>query len=222
MLCRLRTCLRERVLKMQFKDYYLSNLTSFRLLAPFYDLIAFPLHGIRKKVVRLSGAKEGDTVLDVCTGTGSQAIAFGRIGCRVTGVDLSPDMLRIAESKNARSGVEFRIADATNLPFQNKQFHIASISLALHDMPREVRPLVLKEMERVSEKVIVVDYYIPEQRFERCMHVSFTALYELGYYRDFARQNLKELIGQCGLAVNSEGYALINYIKIFVCESSSK
>jgi hypothetical protein len=85
-------------------------------------------------------------------------------------------------------------------------------------MPREVRSRVLEEMKRVSRRVVVVDYHIPENRVERWFHVSFTSLYELGYYRDFARQNLRELLQQHGLKIIRECYGLINFIKIFVCE----
>jgi hypothetical protein len=88
-------------------------------------------------------------------------------------------------------------------------------------MPREVRPLVLAEMKRVSRRVVVVDYHIPENRVSRWFHVSFTACYELGYYRDFAGHNLKELLQQLGLKITREGYGLIDFIKILVCESAS-
>ncbi len=204
---------------MMTNDYYLANTRSFRKLAPFYNLIASPLAKVRRRVVRLSGAKTGNKVLDVCTGTGSQAYAFGRIGCHVTGIDISPDMLQVAKRKNTCKNVKFQIADATSLPFEDKQFAVAPISLALHDMPREVRPRVLEEMKRVSQRLVVADYHIPENKVERWFHVSFTACYELGYYRDFAKQDLKGLLQQHGLKVIREGYGLINFIKIFVCES---
>lgn len=200
------------------KDYYEYNTASFRKVAPFYDLISLPLAGIRKKVVAVSGAQEGDTILDVCTGTGSQALAFGKIGYQVTGIDLSPDMLNIAKRRNRYHNVSFDIADATSLPFEDKQFAISIISFALHDMPREVRPMVLEEMKRVGRRVVVVDYHIPENKVERWFHVSFTALYELGYYRDFAKQNLGELLRRHGLKAIRESYGLINFAKIFVCE----
>ena len=86
-------------------------------------------------------------------------------------------------------------------------------------MPREIRPRVLEEMKRVSRKTVMVDYHIPENRVERWFHVTFTALYELGYYRDFARQDLKELLRQHGLRMIREGYGLVNFIKILVCEA---
>ena len=204
---------------MTTNDYYLSNSRSFRKLAPFYNLIASPLARVREQVVRLSGAQEGDTILDICTGTGSQALAFGKKGYNVVGVDISTDMLNVARKRNRYRNVRFEVADATQLPFEDKQFAISTISLALHDMPREVRPKVLAEMKRVSRRVGVIDYHIPDNRVERWFHVSFTALYELGYYRDFARQDLKELLQQQGLQVTRESYGFINFIKLFVCKT---
>jgi hypothetical protein len=49
-------------------------------------------------------------------------------------------------------------------------------------------------------------------------HISFASLYESKYYKDFARRNLKELLGQHGLRVVKEAYELINFIEILVCE----
>jgi ubiquinone/menaquinone biosynthesis C-methylase UbiE len=200
------------------RDYYSYNESSFKKLAPFYDLIASPLSSIRYKVVVLSGAGKGTRILNVCTGTGAQALSFGKIGCDVTGIDLSPDMLEKAKRKNTYKNVKFQTADATNMPFVDKQFDISCISFALHDMPREARPRVLDEMNRVSTKVIIIDYHIPDNRLEKWFHVSFTSLYELGYYRDFARQNIKELLRQHDLKITGEAYGLINYVKIFICE----
>jgi ubiquinone/menaquinone biosynthesis C-methylase UbiE len=204
---------------MTSADYYESNKRSFHKLAPFYNLIASPVARVRDKVVRLSGAKAGATILDVCTGTGSQAMAFGRKGYNVTGVDISADMLNIAVKRNRFRNVRFEIADATSLPFQDKLFAVSTISLALHDMPREVRPKVLEEMKRVSHRMVVVDYHIPDNKVERWLYISFTSLYELGYYHDFARQNLKELIQHQGLKIIQEAYGLRNFIKIFVCDT---
>lgn len=203
---------------MMADDYYRSNNLAFQKVAPFYNLMASPFFRIRKKVVDISGVKRGDTVLDVCTGTGSQALAFGRKGYDVTGVDISPDMLRVARKRNRYRNVRFDIADATRLPFGDKQFDVATISLALHDMPREVRPGVLEEMKRVSKRIVVIDYNVPDNRLLRWLYVSFTALYELGYYRDFTRQNIRELLQQQGLKVVREDYPVARFVRISVCE----
>jgi 2-polyprenyl-3-methyl-5-hydroxy-6-metoxy-1,4-benzoquinol methylase len=78
------------------RHYYALNAKAWRLLAPFYDPIVFPLKRLRRVVARLAGVGPGSRVLDVATGTGAQALAFAETGAEVVGIDLSEFMLRIA------------------------------------------------------------------------------------------------------------------------------
>lgn len=112
-------------------------------------------HIWRRKLVVWSGAKPGDQILDCATGTGDLAIEFkrtvGETG-RVTGTDFCEEMLELAPPKAKKHGfdIEFRQADAMNLPFGDAQFDISSIaygirnvsdpSKALTEMARIVRP----------------------------------------------------------------------------------
>ena len=68
--------------------------------------------------------RAGSSVLDVATGTGHVALAAARRFCRVTGVDFVPSLLEIARKRAAIEGldVEFREADAENLPFPDDTF----------------------------------------------------------------------------------------------------
>nr|WP_319373880.1 class I SAM-dependent methyltransferase [uncultured Methanobacterium sp.] len=61
-------------------------------------------------------------ILDVGCGTGRHAIELVKRGYRVTGVDLSENMLAKAMEQAAEAGVEidFLKADARNLPFQDE------------------------------------------------------------------------------------------------------
>jgi len=61
-------------------------------------------------------------ILDVGCGTGRHAIELTRRGYSVTGVDLSQNMLRKAREKASNAGLEidFRQADARNLPFKEE------------------------------------------------------------------------------------------------------
>jgi len=75
--------------------------TLFDAVARRYDLLNSLLSAgadrmWRRAAVRLSGARPGDTVLDLCTGTGKLAQAFADTGCTVTAVDFSLEMLRLA------------------------------------------------------------------------------------------------------------------------------
>ncbi len=79
----------------------------------------------RKQVAREVGRHEPRLVLDLGTGTGDLALAIvRRTGqeSRVLGFDLSPEMLRLAQAKVRREGLQGRIsfvlADATALPLR--------------------------------------------------------------------------------------------------------
>lgn len=202
-------------------DYYQYTRGWFGKWARFYNFIALPLTGIREKVADLIDAEDEIKILDVCTGTGTQAFAFARRNYEVVGLDLTREMLKIAEKKNKFENVQFVVADATKIPFEPDYFDFACISFGLHDMPHEVRRHVLDEMRRVSKKIIVVDYHIPKNRLHRWLHVSFTSLYESEYYRDFAKRDIEELLREHGFHIVKEAYGLIDFVKIFLCERES-
>ena len=203
------------------ESYYQYTRGLFGKWAWFYNFIALPLTGVRSKVADLVDEEDKIKILDVCTGTGTQAFAFAKKGYEVVGIDLSEEMLRVAKKKNKYENISFMVADATKMPFEKDYFDFACISFGLHDMPYEVRHHVLEEMRRVSEKIIVVDYHIPKNRLHRWLHVSFTSLYESKYYRDFVKRDLEELFREHGLKVIQEAYGLVDFVGILLCERES-
>ncbi len=62
--------------------------------------------------------KPGAAVLDVGTGTGNAAVAAGRIGARVLGIDPAPRLVSVAKARAADLGLpmEFRVGTSTALP----------------------------------------------------------------------------------------------------------
>lgn len=114
--------------------------------------------------------KAGDRVLDVCCGTGDQAIHYARKNITATGVDLSPNMIRLAEKKKRKLGlsnVSFQLADALHLPFGDGFFDYASICLGLHEKERIARNIIISEMKRVVRKngaLIFTDFQVPLPR----------------------------------------------------------
>jgi demethylmenaquinone methyltransferase/2-methoxy-6-polyprenyl-1,4-benzoquinol methylase len=99
----------------------------FAPLAPTYDRYARLLSfgqdpRWRSFLVSRIDARPEDTVIDVATGTGAVALELVRqYGCRVVGVDQSPEMLDTARAR-ARGRVEFREARAEDLPFEDRSF----------------------------------------------------------------------------------------------------
>jgi ubiquinone/menaquinone biosynthesis C-methylase UbiE len=133
-----------------------------------YSTVIDPLlRDIRIYAPEFSGMKAGDTVLDVCCGTGAQAIHYAKRGIIATGIDLGQGMIELAERSKRKQGlrnVSFQIADALNLPFENNFFDYASISLALHEVERTARDRIISEMKRVIKKegaLIFTDFRVP-------------------------------------------------------------
>ena len=123
------------------------------------------LRDIRLCTIDFSGMKAGETVLDVCCGTGDQVFNYAQAGIIATGIDLDPNMLKLArKDKRKTRKVSFQLADACYLPFKDDCFDYASVSLALHEKERANRDEVISEMKRVVRKggtLIFIDLQVP-------------------------------------------------------------
>ena len=104
------------------------------------DAMTFGLaHRWRKQLVKWSGVKAGDKVLDCATGTGDLAIEFKKPSARkaeVTGTDFCAAMLEKAPPKAERRElkIDFQLADAMNLPFADGIFDIASMAYGIRNV----------------------------------------------------------------------------------------
>jgi SAM-dependent methyltransferase len=59
---------------------------------------------------------DGAAVVDLACGTGSVALAASAAGARVTGVDITPELIALAAEKATASGVTWVTGDASGLP----------------------------------------------------------------------------------------------------------
>jgi demethylmenaquinone methyltransferase/2-methoxy-6-polyprenyl-1,4-benzoquinol methylase len=186
--------------------------------ASVYDLISFPLRRLRRQVAARAGFERGAYVLDVATGTGAQARAFGAAGATVVGLDLSPRMLAIARRKTRASNVTFIEGDATALPASDASFDGACISFALHEMPATVRPCVIAELARIVRPggtVIVVDYAPPRGVWTRLASRVF-AWFEPESYADFLRTDLRDELARVGVAVRDDRRGLFGIARVVI------
>src|SRR6185312_2691461 len=64
------------------------------------DLQSFGLHRLwKRRVVQLTNVKSSDRALDLCCGTGDISFALAKNGAETTGLDFSPQMLEVAQSR---------------------------------------------------------------------------------------------------------------------------
>jgi SAM-dependent methyltransferase len=104
------------------------------------------------RLVGHAGVGQGVRVLDVGCGTGVVAITAARRGARVTGVDLTPQLLNRARENGvlAQVDVEWREADVEELPFGDEQFDIVLSQFAHMFAPRP--EVALSEMLRTLKR----------------------------------------------------------------------
>src|SRR4030042_5412577 len=131
------------------------------------NLIDTLLKDLRSFTVKFAEIGEGDKILDVGCATGDQVFHYAKVGAFATGIDLNAKMIEIAEKRKQKEGinnVDFRVASAFNLPFEDSVFDKVSISLVLHEIDSEKRTKVISEMKRVVKKdgyLIFTDFSVP-------------------------------------------------------------
>lgn len=189
-------------------DYSYYNNNFFARWAWFYDYEKYLLSPLRKKAAKFLDLKSPKKILDVATGTGSQAYEIAKLGHEVIEIDLSPAMLAQAKKKLLPNlKLKFLEADATKLPFKNESFDAAVISWGLHDMPYEIGMKVLKEMKRVIKKdgkILIVDYMNPRKHIVAKFTHPLISLYETKNYKPFIEKGIEAYINEAGLTIVKE------------------
>lgn len=131
------------------------------------NLIDPLLKDLRSFTVKFAEIREGERILDVGCATGDQAFYYAKAGAFATGIDLNAEMIKIAlkrKQKEGISNVDFLVASASDLPFEDSVFDKASISLVLHEIDSEKQNKIISEMKRVVKKdgqLIFTDFSVP-------------------------------------------------------------
>lgn len=147
---------------------------------------------------------EGRQVLDVGTGTGRAALALGRLGASVVGIDASFEMLRVADTRARRDGVggRFARADAHALPFVDRSFDAAvCLRVLMHAVDWR---LALAEVCRVARWRVVIDF--PSSRSLAALESAFRSARKrrganVEAYRVMAVPEVTEALGSGGFRV---------------------
>jgi ubiquinone/menaquinone biosynthesis C-methylase UbiE len=123
-----------------------------------------------------AGLPHGAAVLEIAPGPGFLAIELARLGCRVTGIDISRTFVQLAQDEARRAGVEvdFRVGDAAHLPLADSRanagfdFIVCRAAFknfgdpvgALAEMHRVLRPggrALILDMRRDATKEAISD-----------------------------------------------------------------
>jgi len=135
----------------------------------------------RKRAINLLKEIPNPVILDVATGTGDLAIeANKRLGCKVVGVDISVEMLKVADEKLIKrqltEWITVQEGDSESLPFMDNHFDAVIVAFGVRNFENLNKGL--SEMARVLKpggKMVVLE-------FSRPAYFPFKQLY-LFYFR---------------------------------------
>jgi len=113
----------------------ISSQAQFDRQASLYATSAVHRHGASLPVlVEYADVQPGEKALDVATGTGNTAIALSVAGAEVTGLDVSPKMLQMAQGRAEEEGQTIRFVEgsAEAIPFEDATFDLVTARHAPH------------------------------------------------------------------------------------------
>ena len=194
----------------------------YKAMSKFYDLldvIYFRKYDTSPRKVVNEAIQDNDKILDLCTGTGTNAVNIAKrnASIKVVGVDLSKNMLAIAESKIKKEkllNIELFLMDAANLSFEDECFDKVLLSLVLHEMDEGIAARIMKEAIRVlkPDGEIVITEWERSSKFFRKVIFSPIEVLEPKPYKSFVVKNLYSYFGGFGLTVAEETHC--DYSKV--------
>jgi SAM-dependent methyltransferase len=114
--------------------------------APTYDdVIGRVTSRLVGPLLEAAGVQQGSRVLDLATGPGYAAAEAAALGASVVGVDAAPAMVELA--RRLHPTVEFRVAQAEALPFENDVFDAVVSNFVAPHLSRPER--AVSELVRV-------------------------------------------------------------------------
>jgi demethylmenaquinone methyltransferase/2-methoxy-6-polyprenyl-1,4-benzoquinol methylase len=164
-----------------------------------------PRHGLARQI-----PNDNLRILDVCFGTGNSTLLVAKNNSknRITGVDLSEDMLQVANRKIRKQGlsnVTTLRMDALNMDFEDASFDIATSSFGLHEMECPVMKDILKEMNRVLKKggkLYLVDYQLQDTAIKRLLFRVYLFLSSPPHVKDFLKYDWEAIMKECGFRID--------------------
>ncbi len=117
-----------------------------------YGDIAYYLLPASSHLIKSVNVQSGESVLDIACGTGITSITASKQNAKVTGLDLTPELLARAREEAAIAevdGIEWKEGDAEDLPFDNASFNVVLSSFGHMFTPRP--EVCVSELIRVTK-----------------------------------------------------------------------
>ena len=106
-----------------------------------YAIVGTTLQIVGEELCEAMDIRAGSKVLDVAAGNGMASMAAARRWCEVTSTDYVPDLLERGRARAVAGGmsIEFKEADAEDLPFDNNGFDVVLSTFGVMFTPNQDR-----------------------------------------------------------------------------------
>lgn len=171
--------------------------------------------------------KPGTSILDVGCATGKFAIKLAQHGFKVSGVDISEEMIRLAREHQLKSGLEnvdFIHSHASYLFEQiNETYDYAIFSFSIHEITHQERLEMISSIKPLTRQIVFCDYQTPPPSTIFGLGVwgiEFLAGSEhFENFKDFEKRGgLDSLINECNLKKVKEAGNPSGIYRIVVCD----
>jgi ubiquinone/menaquinone biosynthesis C-methylase UbiE len=120
-------------------------------------------------MLAMARAEGAASVLDLPVGTGRFAPLYGKLGMKLTGVDISEDMLKEARAACDRAGLDdavLKIGDALSIDLPDKSVDVALCVRLMQHLDYGAFETVVGELQRVARTHILLGIHLvePERR----------------------------------------------------------
>ncbi|MFP4131739.1 MAG: class I SAM-dependent methyltransferase [Thiohalospira sp.] len=195
---------------------------AYRRWARIYDVVFGPIfHPGRRHVVEALGAQPGERVLEVGVGTGLSLPLYPR-GVKLTGIDISREMLDVAERRVERDGIRedveaIREMDAEAMDFPDDAFDRVVAMYVVSTVPDYHR--LVREMRRVCKPggdLYIVNHFQSENAIVGGIEGALAPIAKyVGFHPDF---RMDTFLAETGLeATEVRPVNLGGYWKVLHC-----